>query len=297
MKALANDLDQRVNAVVSPEFEVLAVAPNGRMYSLWSFGKGRVDQLASYDIQSGNFLGTQPMQIRTRSDILSSLMVSRDHLFQFDRIEAPGPFLAEDKLGVYSYALNDGLQLTGFLPCFESGEMILHFDDGPKQIHQVRACGKSSWPSREITHIFFVPLRSSQWILYHTHEEDFDRKILVNRNGTLSTSDSHRISFGLRNDVKLATANRVFVEDPNEKGTIKLDEYDIATGTKVRTILTGGPVEDYTLASVLSNGIEVVCIMKGRAGRPGNIIPKLRALVAACITSSKLHVCITGTDG
>ena len=94
--------------------------------------------------------------------------------------------------------------------------------------------------------------------------ENFDRKILVNGDGILSTSEA-RVSFGDLYRVKLTISNRAFLENRHE---LKLDEYDVTNGTKLRTIvLKGVPLERrHMVASVLSNGIEVFCIVTGRPG-------------------------------
>lgn len=101
--------------------------------------------------------------------------------------------------------------------------------------------------------------------------ERFSRMILINESGILE--ERGRLTFGGRDYVTLATANRVFVEDPDERGgTIKLDEYDVATGAKVRTLATGIPREGHMVASVISNGIEVFCMIGANRGNPRNVV-------------------------
>jgi hypothetical protein len=104
--------------------------------------------------------------------------------------------------------------------------------------------------------------------------EEFDRQISIDNNGVLTTAEDHNISYeeGLE-EVMLTTANRVFVHNPaDEGGTFKLHEFDIATGTKVRTILTGVSLDDHMVASVVSNGNEVFVIIAAKAGGTNHVI-------------------------
>ena len=59
----------------------------------------------------------------------------------------------------------------------------------------------------------------------------------------------------------------MFVENPDEEGNIRVDEFDVETGKK-HTNWTGVPEDGKMLASVLSNGIKVFCIFSHRKYRP-----------------------------
>jgi len=146
-------------------------------------------------------------------------------------------------LGVYAFCRTNLLQ-TCYLRCFEEGEVRLNVDSSRK---------------------------TDKWILYYDFRKGFHRKITINGAGVL-TPDDRQITFALRNEVRLARDNRVFVEHPDEEGDIRMDEVDVATGEKIRTIWTGVPRDGHMIASVLSNGIKVFCIISAHAGSTDNII-------------------------
>lgn len=177
--------------------------------------------------------------------MVGSLCISGNHLLRILLAKEQRRF-ANAGLGVYALNMDDYLSLTSFLPCFHNGECVInHRLDKSKQ--------------------------TPGWLLYHRTGNTSERKISISDQGIL-TAEPRGITLGERNEVKLATAMRAFVEHPNERGEVKLDEYNVAIGEKVRTLLTGIPRQDHMVASVLSNGKEVFCIISGFAGSQDHVI-------------------------
>jgi len=208
-------------------------------YLIQSFGVGTGNCLASQIIR----MPQAPPGANQPQYTTDTLRISGDFLLLCRNVEEEGPFPGIG-LGVYTFRRTNLLQ-TCFLRCFEEGEFRLNVD---------------------------ISKQSEKWILYIRIGEGFQRKILIDDAGVLTPED-RRITFAHRNEVKLARDNRVFVEHPDEEGDIRVDEFDVATGEKIRTIWTGVPRENgRMLASVLSNGIKVFCIISHHTGSADNII-------------------------
>jgi len=90
-----------------------------------------------------------------------------------------------------------------------------------------------------------------------------DRKLLIDRDGILSLDPGAITWAGLRHEVKLATATSVFVENPEQRGPdLELEEYDISSGRKLRTITFGATRGNVSMvAPVLSNDKEGFCLL------------------------------------
>jgi len=239
-----------------PAVKSVAVAPDGMFYLLREAPEtdhaGVSYLIQSFDVRTGNCLANKTLRMppsppganrpRYTND---TLRISGDSLWLSRHVEEEGPFPGIG-LGVYSFARTTNLlQQMCFLPCFEEGEI---------QINEDR--------SRQST---------EKWMLSCRVSEGFYRKIVIDGSGVL-THEDRRITFGDREEVKLARDNRVFVEDPDEGGDIRLDEYDVVTGDKIRTISTGVPREGHMVASVLCNGIEIFCVISAHAGSTNNVI-------------------------
>lgn len=238
------------------EVEDVVVAANGTMYILWKVSEsaGYVRYLLkAFDVASGNTLTTRSIvpfhasgakRPSSPHRIVSSLLISGNHLLLLRHVEENGPFPGIGQ-GVYTFSMTDDLKQTGFSPCFEEGEVYINHDKSKT---------------------------TDKWLLYHNFGDESFRKISINADGLVEEEPRH-ITFGPRNRVMLATADRVFVEHPDEKGSVELDEYDVATGEKVRTICTGVQRDTTTMvASVLSNGKEVFCVVCPNGWSMENIV-------------------------
>jgi len=249
---------------VAGSVEDVTVAADGKFYLLSNIPNVGQDSSAeqesllvqSYDVATGNRSASRviPMKrapgaatLPPRSPVCN-LRVSGDHILVFRHVEErqwyPG-------IGLGVYMLNradDSLLVTSFLPCFERGEVSIN-EDRSKQ--------------------------TKRWIIFYEHNAGTPNeitKILVNNDGTLTVVCPRGMTRESEyQEIKLVTESRFFV-DPEEQGEVKFDEYDIATGEKVRTLSTGLPRSDHLVASVLSNGKEVVCSMSGGPGGRPNVI-------------------------
>ena len=245
----------------------VAVAADGKFYILFRIltvgqdsGAEQDEQdsllVQSYDVATGNRSASRviPMKRAPGAATLPprapvcSLRVSGDHILVFRHVEEEQRFPLNG-LGVYTLnRADDSLVVTSFLPCFERGEVLINEDRSKHTKRWIIVCEVSAGTSNE------------------------HRKIAVNNDGTLTDCPRGMTWGSERNEIMLATDSRLFVEHSAEEGEVKLDEYDIATGEKVRTLSTGLPRSDHMVASVLSNGKEVVCLMSGGPGGRPNVI-------------------------
>jgi len=242
------------NAFVDSEVKSVAVSHDGMFYFLRQVQEadhaGVSYLIQSFDVGTGNCLASKTIRMppsppgankpRYTTDILR---ISGDYLWFSRHLEEGGSFPGIG-LGVYSFIRTNLLQ-TCYLPCFEEGETQFNED----------------WSTQS----------TSEWTLYCRIGEGIERKILINGAGVL-TDEDRQITFGDRQEVRLARGNRVFVEHPDEEGDIRLDEYDVITGDKIRTFTTGVPRRGHTVASVLCNGIEIFCVISAHAGSTNHVI-------------------------
>jgi hypothetical protein len=109
-----------------------------------------------------------------------------------------------------------------------------------------------------------------KWILTRRFTEDFFRKYRITDEGVV-TEEGH-IKFGGREQVKFASGNSLFVENADEEGDIRLDECDVATGKKSRTLSMGIPREGHNVASVQSDGSAIYCMMTADGSSANHVI-------------------------
>lgn len=244
------DLDKRYlgTAVISdyPPVEDVAVAHDGAFYFLREIQSANDKNLSyliqSFDVATGNCLATQilwipqarPGENRPRYTT-DYLLIMGDYLVLSRNVEEEGPFPGVG-LGVYAFCRTN-LSQTSYLPCFEEGEISLNL------LHQSGRNGK--------------------WILYRLAlgEAGVQRRIFIDRDGVLA-HDDRQIRFQDREYVMLAGDKEVYVGNPDEDGIIRLDEFDIATGAKNRTIWTGLSTREgrWMLQTVLCNEVNIFCI-------------------------------------
>jgi len=234
VKDLSRDRTDRTGVDLSTKDN--AVSSDGKMYFLLG-GHRDTMVIEEYEVATGNRLASSdiPMQQANPGRNIPTvewLTVSNNHLLLFRWSEESGIYPATGcGLGIYSIS-RDSLLETSFLQYFEEDGGYLNNGSRPNQL--------------------------DQWILFNQFSDDgnTNRKISIGSDGVL-TPDPQRITYeGIRNEAKLLTSTSVFVEHPNEEGEIKLDENDIVTGKKVRTISTGVHRLEpgHSLASVHSNG-------------------------------------------
>jgi len=242
-------------SLFSPYVKDVAVSQDGTLYFLRQAQEA--DQtnvsylLQSVDIGTGNCLASQIIRMpqappgasqpRRTND---TLLFSGDYLL-FCRSSEETRAFPGIGLGVYAFR-RANLSQTCYLRCFEEGEVALNMDDSGQ---------------------------TDKWIFYYDFHERAPsiRKFWIDRSGIL-TDEDQRITFRDWKEIKFARGDRVFVEIPDEEGCIFLDEFDAASGEKIRTISTGVPRNKHTLASVLSNGNKIFCIVSARGGRDRNVI-------------------------
>ena len=254
--ASAASLSQDNNIVdVSPSVKDVAVSQDGTLYFLRHVQEADRTNvsylLQSVDVGTGFCLASQIIRMpqappgasqpRRTAD---TLLISGDYLLFCRRSEETRAFPGIG-LGVYAFR-RANLSQTCYLRCFEEGEVALNMDDSGQ---------------------------TDKWIFYYDFHESAPsiRKFWIDGSGIL-THEDQRITFGDRNEIKFARGDRVFVENPDEKGGIFLDEFDVASGEKIRTISTGVPRNEHTLASVLSNGNKIFCIVSAHGGSDRNVI-------------------------
>lgn len=199
--------------------------------------------LQSFDVVTGDLIGSKtipmpqgpPGSMRPHY-VVCEPFLSGNHLWFIRHVEEAGPFPGFG-LGLYRFD-RATLQQTGFLPCMEEGELWINM---PRQKE-----------------------RETNWLLTHCFSDNSSRdsfcKCTINEAGEL-TKEQEPVVFGSRNEVLLASGNRVIVEHPDEEGEIQFDEYDIETGKKIRTLSTGVPRRDHMVASIQSNGSTTFCII------------------------------------
>ena len=237
----------------SREVISLAVAKDGEFYMIRqeenaNHAAGVSYILQSFQVATGNRVTEQiirmpatPRGLTPPRYTTKKLMISGDYLLLSHQVEVAGPFLGIG-LGMYAFRRSD-LSQTCYLSCFEQGEVCINCDD-----------------SRQ----------TDKWIIWSPFDRIW-RKIQIDSAGVLSTAHG-QVTFAGGDDVKLAWGDQVFVENSDEDGTVRLDQYNVATGAKIRTIATGVPGRGHMVASVLGHGKRVFCLISAIAPSTEHVI-------------------------
>jgi hypothetical protein len=238
--------------------EDIVVARNGKMYVLrhqqvllQQTAATHQEQIEVYDVASGNLLNTIDVDVQNNTSIVRrSLFLSDSHLLLIRSRTAAPDEPGVGNLGIRSFRLvENDLVETCFLQSFQDGQVLFNTDTS-KQL--------------------------KTFILYRkeTRTAQLNRMISINGDGILQ-EESDEINFGTRCVVThQSSARRVFVENPDntDGGIIKLDEFDLATNTVVRTLSTGLVAGQYRIDSVHSTDKEVVCILRQQTQNHENFI-------------------------